>query len=430
MFFRMIKGAFGRQWKKMLMIAMTIALGASLATAMLNVMMDVGDKVNQELKTYGANIMVVPKSASVVSNLYEIEGGSAKGSYLLESELGNIKTIFWAFNIVDFTPFLDTAVTLESGEQATIVGTWFNHHLELPTGETLNTGLRNLRTWWDLREGEWLDEQSAAQTEKAVMVGETLAKRENIHSGDIIRLSTPFGQEEVTVRGIFNSGDSAEEQIFAPMAMVQTLADKKGYLTSIEVSALTTPDNELAVKAAKDPSSLTIKQYELWYCTAYVSSICYQIQDVITDSVASPVRQVADSEGAILEKIQLLMVLITILSLAGSALGITNLVTASVMERSSEIGLLKAIGAKDGAISALFLTEIAVTGVIGAAVGYLIGFGFAQIIGQTVFGSPIEMKLFVIPLIGVLVLTVILAGSIPAIRMLLRLRPAEVLHGR
>ncbi|AVM68228.1 ABC transporter permease [Lachnospiraceae bacterium oral taxon 500] len=430
MFFRMIKGAFGRQWKKMLMIAMTIALGASLATAMLNVMMDVGDKVNQELKTYGANIMVVPKSASVVSNLYEIEGGSAKGAYLLESELGNIKTIFWAFNIVDFTPFLDTAVTLESGEQATIVGTWFNHHLELPTGETLNTGLRNLRTWWDLREGEWLDEQSAAQTEKAVMVGETLAKRENIHSGDIIRLSTPFGQEEVTVRGIFNSGDSAEEQIFAPMAMVQTLADKKGYLTSIEVSALTTPDNELAVKAAKDPSSLTIKQYELWYCTAYVSSICYQIQDVITDSVASPVRQVADSEGAILEKIQLLMVLITILSLAGSALGITNLVTASVMERSSEIGLLKAIGAKDGAISALFLTEIAVTGVIGAAVGYLIGFGFAQIIGQTVFGSPIEMKLFVIPLIGVLVLTVILAGSIPAIRMLLRLRPAEVLHGR
>ncbi len=430
MFFRMIKGAFGRQWKKMLMIAMTIALGASLATAMLNVMMDVGDKVNQELKTYGANIMVVPKSASVVSNLYEIEGGSAKGAYLLESELGNIKTIFWAFNIVDFTPFLDTAVTLESGEQATIVGTWFNHHLELPTGETLNTGLRNLRTWWDLREGEWLDEQSAAQTEKAVMVGETLAKRENIHSGDIIRLSTPFGQEEVTVRGIFNSGDSAEEQIFAPMAMVQTLADKKGYLTSIEVSALTTPDNELAVKAAKDPSSLTIKQYELWYCTAYVSSICYQIQDVITDSVASPVRQVADSEGAILEKIQLLMVLITILSLAGSALGITNLVTASVMERSSEIGLLKAIGAKDGAISALVLTEIAVTGVIGAAAGYLIGFGFAQIIGQTVFGSPIEMKLFVIPLIGVLVLTVILAGSIPAIRMLLRLRPAEVLHGR
>ena len=131
---------------------------------------------------------------------------------------------------------------------------------------------------------------------------------------------------------------------------MQSLSGRDGRLTSIEVCALTTPDNELAERAAKDPGSLSIADYELWYCTAYVSSICYQIQEVITDSVASPVRQVADSEGAILEKTELLMVLITILSLIGSALGITNLVTASVMERSSELGLLKAVGAKDGAI--------------------------------------------------------------------------------
>ncbi len=63
MFLRMIRGAFARQWKKMLIIALTIMLGTSLATAMINVMLDVGDKVNQELKTYGANITVLPKSA-------------------------------------------------------------------------------------------------------------------------------------------------------------------------------------------------------------------------------------------------------------------------------------------------------------------------------------------------------------------------------
>ena len=146
--------------------------------------------------------------------------------------------------------------------------------------------------------------------------------------------------------------------------------------------------------------------------------------------MATPVRQVADSEGAILEKTQLLMVLITFLSLIGSALGITNLVTASVMERSNEIGLLKAVGASDGRISALVLTEIMITGIAGAVIGYFAGFGFAQIIGQTVFNSSIEMKLMVIPIVAVLVLAVVLAGSIPAIRMLLKLRPAEVLHGR
>ena len=68
--------------------------------------------------------------------------------------------------------------------------------------------------------------------------------------------------------------------------------------------------------------------------------------------------------------------------------------------------------------------------VIGGLVGYFAGFGFAQVIGRTVFGSAIEMKPVVIPIVAVLVIVVTLAGSIPAIRMLLRLRPAEVLHGR
>ena len=95
MFFRMIAGVLLRQKGKMFMIAFTIALGASLATAMLSVMFDVGDKVNQELKTYGANITVVPKEASVVSDLYEVEGNSSiPATYLNEDELGNVKTIF------------------------------------------------------------------------------------------------------------------------------------------------------------------------------------------------------------------------------------------------------------------------------------------------------------------------------------------------
>jgi len=430
MFFRMIRGAFVRQKGKMLMIALTIALGASLATAMLNVMLDVGDKVNQELKTYGANITVVPKEASVLNNLYEVEGGEqSQGTYLLEDELGKIKTIFWAFNIVDFAPFIDTTVNLDSGTAVKLVGTWFNHHLDLPTGESLDTGVANLRTWWDISQGAWLDEQVGSDP-NAAMIGSLVAQREGVGPGDTLHVATEYGDADLNIVGVFDAGGTEDEEIYAPMDLVQSLSDTDGYLTSIEVSALTTPDNELAIKAAKDPSSLSVSQYETWYCTAYVSSICYQIQEVITDSVASPVRQVADSEGAILEKTEFLMVLITILSLVGSGLGICNLVTASVMERSNEIGLLKAIGAKDSAISGIVLTEIVITGIVGAVIGYFVGFGFAQIIGHTVFGSSIEMKAMVIPLVAMLTIIVTLAGSIPAIRMLLRLRPAEVLHGR
>ena len=428
----MIKGALFRQKSKMIMIAVTIALGASLATAMLNIMLDVGDKVNQELKAYGANITVVPKENSVLNELYSLdEKEETAAAHLKEDDLGKIKTIFWGFNILDFTPFVNTYAELPNGEAVKLTGTWFNHHLALNTGEELDAGIHSLRSWWDVKNGQWIDEQSGSGGENPAMVGVALAEKLGVSTGDKLEVKTSKGSKALVITGVYDAGGDEDEQIFTTLKTAQELSDTKGLIDSIEVSALTTPDNELARKAAtKGPASLSPADYETWYCTAYVSSICYQIQEAIPDSVASPVRQVAESEGTILDKTQLLMILITILSLFGSALGISNLVTASVMERSNEIGLLKAIGARDNRISGIVLTEIIITAVAGGVAGYFMGYGFAQIIGHTVFNSAIEMKPMVIPVVAVLIIIVTLLGSIPAIRMLLRLRPAEVLHGR
>jgi putative ABC transport system permease protein len=423
----MVRGALFRQKEKMLMIAFTIALGVSLATAMLNVMLDVGDKVNQELKTYGANINVIPKDASLLDDLYGVEEGlGVADKYLREDELGNIKTIFWAFNIVDFAPYLETRVKLNAADsEIKLAGAWFDHRMDLPTGESLNTGMRNMKNWWDVS-GEWLSDGD----EDCAMAGAVLAERYNLSVGDIIKVEASGETAEFKLKGIFSSGSSEDEQIYVPLKTAQRIVKRGGMVSRVEVSALTTPDNELSRRAAQDPKSLSIKEWETWYCTAYVSAICYQIQEVITDAVAKPIRQVAESEGAILGKTQLLMLLITILSLIASALGISNLVTASVMERSREIGLLKAVGAHNFPISWLILTEILLTAIVGGTVGYFAGLGFAQIIGQSVFGSAIVIKPVVIPLVIILVFIVTIAGSIPSIRLLLSLRPAEVLHGR
>ena len=429
MFVRMIAKAFLRQWKKMMMIAFTIALGASLATAMLCVMMDVEDKMNQELKAYGANISVVPKSASVINDLYDVGDENISGTYLKEDELGKIKTIFWAFNIVDYAPFVSTQVQLENGDEVLAAGTWFNHHMDLPTGEELDAGIASLRSWWTITDGQWLDEKNPG-SEAMAMVGSACAEREQIHAGDHIRLKGKAAEKELEVAGIFDAGGEEDDLIYVTVDTAQELGDLDGKIDSIEVSALTTPDNDLARKAARDPGSLSVSQYETWYCTAYVSSICYQIEEVITDSVASAVRQVADSEGQILNKTRLLMILITILSMVGAALGICNLVTAAVMERSQEIGLMKAVGAHNASINALVLTEVMCTAVIGGVIGFYAGIGFAQIIGHSVFNSAISIRPMVVPVVAVLVVLVTLIGSIPAIRMLLNLRPTEVLHGR
>ena len=430
MLFKMIRGVLFHQRGKMLLIAFTIALGASLATGMLNVMMDVGDKVNQELKTYGANITVKPKDSSLLSDIYNLEEGEEElnASYLEEGDLGKLKTIFWAFNIVDFTPFLDTNVTLPDGSSAKMVGTWFNHHLSLPTGEELDAGVIGMRSWWDVTEGRWLDEKDENVLNE-IMVGTALAQQQGWKAGDRVTLTASHGSREVEIAGIYDAGGDEDAQIFAALDLVQELTARENKVASIEVSAITTPDNDLARRAAKNPQVLSSRDYETWYCTAYVSAICYQIQEAIPNCVASAVRQVAESEGAILEKTQLLMILITALSLVGSALGISNLVTASVMERAQEIGLLKAIGAKDRSITGVIIVEILITALIGGVIGYFMGFGFAQLIGHSVFGSAVEMKLKVVPIVAALIALVTMAGSLPAIRTVLRLRPAEVLHG-
>ena len=429
MLFRMIKGALLRQWSKMLLIALTIALGASLATSMINVMLDVGDKVNEELKAYGANIVVRPKASSLLSDIYDVEdqGAELQQAWLREEDLPKLKTIFWAFNIRDFAPFLTVHATVQ-GQAVPVVGTWFNYHLSLPTGEELDAGVKNLRSWWDVREEDWIDQQ-AEGAERDVMVGTALAASLGLQKGDAVTLTGTAGEITARVKGIIDSGDAADSQIWAPLDLAQALAGLEGKVASIEVSAITTPDNDLARRAAQNPSALSRADYDTWYCTAYVSAVCYQITEVITDSVASAVRQVAESEGEILNKTQLLMILITALSLIGAALGISNLVTASVMERSQEIGLMKAIGAHDQSITGLVMAEILFTALAGMVIGYFAGLGFAQFIGQQVFGSAIDIKPVVIPVVAALISLVTIAGSLPAIHTILRLDPAVVLHG-
>ena len=430
MFWRMLKGALLRQKSRMIITAATVALGASLATAMLDVMLDVGDKVNQELKTYGANLSVVPKGASFVGDLYGVEEGENSEKYLAEDDLPKLKTIFWAFNIVDFAPYLDTAISVRGrggAVEVRVVGTWFDKHLDIPTGESVDTGISRMKSWWDV-DGEWAKD-GAGEGEFFCMAGTKLAAALGVSPGDKIS-SAGDKPVEITVAGVFRSGGDEDDALFVPLALAQDISGKHGLVNRIEVSALTTPENDLARRAAQNPNSLSRHEWDTWYCTAYISSIAYQIEEVITGARAKPILQVASSEGAILEKTQMLMLLLTILSLSSSALALSNLVTAGVMERSAQIGLLEAIGASAREVSLLIISETLISALIGGCAGYFAGIGFAQIIGHTVFGSTITAHPLVIPLVVLLVTAVTAAGSLPAIRLLISLRPAEVLHGR
>ncbi|MDR1395437.1 MAG: ABC transporter permease [Deltaproteobacteria bacterium] len=433
MLWKMIFGAIGRQRRKHYLIALTVALGVSLATAMLGVMFDVGDKVNQELKSYGANLNIVPKGTSLLGDLYLLEEDPAQAgekeevlaeNFLEEKDLFKIKMIFWAYNIVDFAPYLTVPVRI--GEQKVLLnGTWLAKHLKLPTGDEADTGMLALKSWWNI-EGE----KPSDEDTYGVMVGRDLARQLNLAPGSPLEISLGSRRETLTVRSVFDSGGSEDGQIFGPLALAQSLAGKEGLADRVEVSALTTPENELARRAALNPGSLSRLEWDTWYCTAYISSIAYQLEEILPGVRVKAIRQVAESEGEILTKIQLMMILLTVLTLICSALAISNLVSAGILERSVEIGLLKALGASNAAVIFLVLLELSAVALAGGVLGYLLGLGVAQVIGLTVFGSWVEIKTAVIPLTALMVLLVTLLGSLPALRALLNLEPAEVLHGR
>ena len=424
MFWTMVKGALIRQRGRFFLIALTVALGVSLAAAMLNVMFDVGDKVNQELKAFGANITVAPKNASLLNDVYGVGSDSGHKEYLNEEDLGKIKTIFWTNNIVAFTPMLNGTVSV-NGQNVNLTGTWFNYHMTLPTGDAFDTGVEEMKSWWQI-DGDWPKDNT-----DQVLVGQKLAEALQVKTGDTLSYRRADGtQGQFVIAGIVSGGGNEDNAILASLPVVQQALNLKGKVSEIEVSAITTPENDLARKAAANPERLSQAEREIWYCTAYVSSIAFQIEEVVNNSSARPVRQIAESEGKILDKTQLLMLLITVLSLISAALGVSNLVSANVMERSREIGLMKALGAKNYEVILMILTETLIAGIAGGIVGYFIGMGFAQVIGYTVFGSAIANNIIVVPIVGSLMVAVILLGSVPAIRTLLSLQPASVLHGR
>lgn len=434
-FLRMIARSFTRQLRRRLLIALTVCLSATVSVSMLGVVFDVGDKLNAELSTYGSNIVVQPKADAVVSDLYNTTGTASSAaaqsdptSFLHESDAVKIKTIFWAFNITNFAPQLNIHAEV-NGTNAPLVGTWFNKELKLPSGETTVVGVDGMRSWWKL-EGAWPKDD----TDQGI-VGTTLAQQLGVTVGDTVTLNktTASGRkttQAIKITGIYDSGDDENGSLYLSSSVAQVLADLPNSVDKIEVKALTTPENDLARKAAQNPAALCQDDWETWYCTAYPSSIAYQIEEVIPGAVAKQVRQVAALQGNVLQKTQAVMIVMTVLSLIAAAVAVANLMVASIGERSAELALLKAIGATDGAVSRLMMAETAAIALLGAIVGALLGSGVAQIIGQVVFGSGITMRPMVFVLVFVLLAITVLLASASSIRSILSLRPAEVLHGR
>jgi len=223
-----------------------------------------------------------------------------------------------------------------------------------------------------------------------------------------------------------DTGGPENDAVVAPMSIAQQLAKKVGQYRKLYVSALTKPEDDFA---RRDPKSMNAKDLERWMCTPYVSSIAYQIKEVLPGADVRVIRRVAEGEGVILTRVRVLLWLVTAASLLAAALAVGASSAASVLERRTEIGLMKALGAASAKVGMLLVAEQLLLAFVGGGLGYALGIILARLLGQTVFGVAPEPSLLVLAVVLALAAAVTLLGSALPLRRASRYEPAPILRG-
>ena len=427
MIFRIVLESLARRRRRKLLSVFAVALGIAVTAAVATMALDVGDKVNRELRSFGANLSVMPTADGLPVTIGGIDYRPAgAGAFLPESSLVILKRIFWRNNIVAFAPFLYVPATLQ-GQPVVVMGSWFRKAMTVDKDEVFTTGLELLHPAWKVN-GQWPMDDDV----KAALVGRRLAQRLNLHLGQVLTmgLAAPGSASSSSpavfiVRGTLETGGPEDDQIVAPLASVQRWAGLEGKVRRIEISALTKPEDAFA---RSDVSRLTGEEFDRWYCTPYVSSIAYQIQQAIPAAQARPIYHVAETEGRIMSRVGVLMALLVIAALVAASLAVASMMLAAVLERREEIGLFKALGATDVRVAAVFLMEACVIGILGGVAGYMLGCLLAWRLAVAVFGSAIGIHWVILPLCLGLALLVTLAGSALPLSRVLKLTPSLALR--
>jgi putative ABC transport system permease protein len=373
MFLRILWKLLGASVGRLALALVALSSGAAICSALLNVNLDAGRKLTQEFRTLGANVVIAPPSAS---------GDAA----LADAKVIDRITGLNISQIVAAAPYLYVAA--KSGTQPVILaGTDFAQ-------------VAKMNSWWKA-EGNWVS-PGANDDRAQCLVGHDAARHLGLTPGSRIEFRSGDHSVSLTVAGIVTTGGAEDNQVFTRLDVAQDLAGLTGKVSLVQLSVS---------GSAGD-----------------IEAVTKRLAGALPGLDVRPVRQIAAAEGMILGRIRGLILWTIALILVLSMLGVLASMAALAMERSRDVGLMKALGGSIPRIMRLFLAEAGALGVLGGTIGFLIGIVLARWIGGRVFGVAISPRLEVFPVTVALTVVVALAGALP-LRLLGRVRPAEILRG-
>jgi putative ABC transport system permease protein len=401
MYARLLIESLRRGTRRKLLAVSAVALGTLGATALGEVILSSGDRLAAEMGSYGANLVTTP---------------AREGATLPVADLVKVRRIFWRNNIVAVAPTLDLRVRMKD-VVAPLVGTWFDHPLE----PAFRTGLPRTRPTLAV-EGRWPAE-GPPEGKSEVALGRRLGARLGLRPGSDLRASLGDRSQTFRVVGIVTSGGEEDDQAFAPLAAVERLSGLSGRYTRGEIFAMTVPE----VRNTHPDPVRNPKEYETWYCTAYPSAIALQLDEALPEARTSVNYGVTQATADVLGRLRWVLTALAAVALAGAAVGVTAAMTATVMERRLEAGLLVAIGAPRGRVVLFFLTEAALLGLFGGLAGGGMGLVAGRFLGSGALGVTVPWMPILLPFAALLGLAVAVVASAAPVARALERYPADIL---
>ncbi len=377
---RVFSGSLRRQRARLGIAALALALGSALVSGLLNLSGDIRGQVGRELRAYGANLVIRPRETSVRVGSGQLDFGTVAGSGMIAA--GDLELARQVPDVVGMVPYLYAVVEADEGP-AVLAG------VDLAAARSLNP-------WWQVQ-GQWPAEADE------VLAGSRAAAALGLQPGDSIAVRYANATRPLRVVGVLETGGAEDDQLVARLADVQALTAQPGQVGLVMVSALSTERS--------------------------LDEVAQEIQARLPGAEVRTLAQFARAEATVLDKVRLLIGLVAALVLAAGGLTVAGTLNTIVVERRSEIGLMKALGAADRQVARLLLAEALSLGALGAGAGYVAGLALAAGIGRTVFEANIAPAPWGLPGTLLIGLAVTLAAGLFPVRRALAIDPARTLRG-